>query len=99
MTNTTNGVGASTSIRTAGGRLARKRPAWERADLAAQAYVQKLPIEVSTPQQRRIENPTLAQLAIAYGVTVADIQRRLNGGHQVPPDGAFLRTSSDGRAS
>jgi hypothetical protein len=57
--------------RTARGYLGHKRPDWERADLAAQAYV----------QGRSIDAPTLQQLAFAYRVSVASIQRRLNGKH------------------
>jgi hypothetical protein len=59
----------ATSTRTVRGYLGHKRPTWERADLAAQAYVQKRPIEA----------PTLQQLAVAYRCSVASIQRKLNG--------------------
>jgi hypothetical protein len=58
----------ATSIRTRG-YLGHKRPTWERADLAAQGYVQKRPIEA----------PTLQQWAFAYRVSVASVRRRLNG--------------------
>lgn len=51
------------------GYLGHKRPTRERADLAARAYVQRRPIEA----------PTLQQLACAYHVSVASIQRVLNG--------------------
>jgi hypothetical protein len=51
------------------GYLGHKRPTCERADLAARAYVQRRPIEA----------PTLQQLAFAYRVSVASIQRVLNG--------------------
>jgi hypothetical protein len=57
--------------RVARGYLGHKRPAWERADLAAKAYAQKRPIEA----------PTLQQLAVAYRVSVTSVQRRLNGKH------------------
>ena len=70
MAISTNGAGASTSIR-ARGYLGHKPPTWERADLAARTYAQKRPIEA----------PTLQQLAFAYRVSVASIQRRLNGKH------------------
>jgi hypothetical protein len=50
------------------GYLGHKRPTCERADLAARAYVQRQPIE----------SPTLQQLAFAYRVSVASIQRALN---------------------
>ena len=50
------------------GYLGHKRPDWERADLAAKAYLQKRPIEA----------PTLHQIAFAYRVSVGSIQRRLN---------------------
>ena len=46
-------------------------PIWERADLAAKAYAQGRPIEA----------PTLQQVAVAYRVSVASVQRRLNGKH------------------
>jgi hypothetical protein len=68
MAISTNGSAASTSPR-ARGYLGHKRPKWERADLAAQAYVQRRPIE----------DPTLRLCASAYRVSVASIQRRLNG--------------------
>ena len=51
------------------GYLGHKRSTWERADLAARAYMQRRPIE----------SPTLQQLAFAYRVSVASIQRRLSG--------------------
>jgi hypothetical protein len=51
------------------GYLGHKRPAWERSDLAAMAYVQKRPIEA----------PTQQLWAFAYRVSVASIRRRLNG--------------------
>ena len=50
------------------GHLGRKRPAWERADDAARSYVQGL-----------VKGQTLQQLAILYDVSVADIQRCLDG--------------------
>jgi hypothetical protein len=59
------------STRTVRGYLGHRRPAWERSDLAARAYVQKLPLEA----------PTLQQLAFACRVSVASIRRRLNGKH------------------
>ena len=59
----------ATPTRTARGYLGHKRPTRERADLAARTYVQKRPIEA----------PTLQQLAFAYRVSVASIQRVLNG--------------------
>ena len=49
--------------------MATNAPTWERADLAAKAYMQRRPIEA----------PTLQQLAFAYRVSIASIQRRLNG--------------------
>src|SRR5262245_40160917 len=55
--------------RLARGYLGHKRPDWERADFAAAHYVQRRPIEA----------PTLQQLAFAYRVSVASIQRALNG--------------------
>jgi hypothetical protein len=64
-----NGHSAVSQCRTARGYLGHKRPTWERADLAAQTYLQKRPIE----------RPTLHQLAVAYRVSVASIQQRLNG--------------------
>ena len=57
--------------RIARGYLGHHRPRWERADLAARDYAQGRPIE----------QPTLAQLALAYRVSVADIRLRLNGKH------------------
>ena len=51
------------------GYLGHKRSTCERADLAAKAYLQRRPIE----------SPTLQQLAFSYRVSVASIQRRLNG--------------------
>jgi hypothetical protein len=62
-------AGKPVKTRTARGYLGHKRPTWERADLAAQVYVQRRPIEA----------PTLQQLAFAYRVSVASIQCRLNG--------------------
>ena len=62
-----NGHDAVSQCRTARGYLAHRRPDWERADLAAKAYVQRRPIEA----------PTLHQLAFAYRVSVGSIQRRL----------------------
>jgi hypothetical protein len=61
------------------GYLGHKRPICERADLAARAYVQRRPIEA----------PTLQQLAFAYRVSVASIQRVLNG-KRVSVDEAVL---------
>jgi hypothetical protein len=61
------------------GYLGHKRSTWERADLAAKAYVQRRPIEA----------PTLQQLAFSYRVSVASIQRRLNG-KRVTVDEAVL---------
>ena len=61
------------------GYLGHKRPTCERADLAARAYVQRRPIEA----------PTLQQLAFAYRVSVASIQRVLNG-KRVTVDEAVL---------
>jgi hypothetical protein len=58
--------------RSARGYLGHKRPTHERADLAA----------------RPIEAPTLHQLAFAYRVSVASIQCRLNGKHNVTVDEA-----------
>ena len=57
--------------RVARGYLGHHRPAWERAYLAAGHYARGLPIE----------RPTLAQLALAYRVSVASIRIRLNGKH------------------
>jgi hypothetical protein len=65
----------ATSTRTARGYLGHKRPTWERADLAAQSYVQRRPIEA----------PTLQQWAFAYRVSVANVQRRLNGNGRPMP--------------
>ena len=64
-----NGHRAVSQCRTARGYLGHKRPDWERADLAAKAYVQGRPIQA----------PTLHQWAFAYRVSVGAIQRRLNG--------------------
>ena len=57
--------------RVARGYLGHHRPSWERAYLAAGHYARGLPIE----------RPTLAQLALAYRVSVASIRIRLNGKH------------------
>ena len=70
-----NGSSSTTTpVRTTRGYLGHKRPAWERADLAASHYVQKRPIEA----------PTLQQLAFAYRVSVTTIQRALNGKKSKP---------------
>jgi hypothetical protein len=58
--------------RARGGYYGRGLPVGKRADLAAQDYVQKRPIE----------RPSLATYAANYRVNVAAVQRRLNGnGH------------------
>jgi hypothetical protein len=59
------------------GYLGRGFSAKWRAEFAARAYVENLPIEGST--KLPIEAPTLRQLAFAYGVAVVSIQRVLNG--------------------
>jgi hypothetical protein len=64
-----SGEQAPKLTRTVRGYLGHHRPDWERADLAAQAYVQKRPIEA----------PTLQQLAFAYRVSVTSVLRRLSG--------------------
>ena len=74
MVTTTNGSAGTvpTRARTHGGYYGRGLPARKRADLAAQAYVQRQPIE----------RPSLATYAAAYRVPLAAVQRRLNGnGH------------------
>src|SRR5262245_13681819 len=60
------------------GYLGHKRSDGERADMAAQHYV----------QQRPIEAPTLHQLAFAYRIPVTAIQQRLNGKPDVTVDEA-----------
>lgn len=60
------------------GYLLRGWSAKQRAEIAAKAYVNKLPIE--GPIKLPIEAPTLEQLAFAYGVAVARIQRALSDG-------------------
>ena len=47
----------------------------QRAEFAARGHINKLPLEAPT----RIEAPTLEQRAIVYNVSVARIQRQLNG--------------------
>jgi hypothetical protein len=64
-----NDHAAVSQCRTARGYLGHRRPTRERADLAAQTYVQRRPIE----------RPTLHQIAFAYRVSVGAIQQRLNG--------------------
>jgi hypothetical protein len=59
------------------GYLLRGWSAKQRAEIAARAYAEKLPIE--GPINLPIEEPTLEQLAFAYGVSVASIQHVLNG--------------------
>jgi hypothetical protein len=54
-----------------------KRILWERVNLAVAHYVQKRPLKTRT----RIEAPTLEELAIAYDVSVADIQQKLDEWH------------------
>ena len=66
-----NGQVSVKAVKVVRGYLGHKRTTRERADLAARTYVQKRPIEA----------PTLQQLAFAYRVSVASIQRRLNGKH------------------
>jgi hypothetical protein len=48
-----------------------QRSDWERINLAVRHYVQKRPLW-------GIKNPTLEDLAIAYDVSVADIQHKLD---------------------
>jgi hypothetical protein len=51
-----------------------KRVAWERVNLAVSHYLQKRPLKTRT----RIEAPTLEELAIAYDVSVTEIQQKLD---------------------
>jgi hypothetical protein len=51
-----------------------QRVTWERVNLAVAHYVQKRPLKTRT----LIEAPTLEELAIAYDVSVADIQQKLD---------------------
>ena len=48
-----------------------QRPDWERINLAVRHYVQKRPLW-------GIKTPTLEELAIAYDVSVAGIQQKLD---------------------
>jgi hypothetical protein len=68
----------ATSARIVRGCRGRDCSARERVERAARCYVNRLPLEVPGLQQA-IEAPTLEQLAIAYNVSVARIQRVLNG--------------------
>jgi hypothetical protein len=70
--------------RVARGYLGHHRPAWERAYLAAGHYARGLPIE----------RPTLAQVAVAYRVSIASIRLRLNGKPKSPSLAEHLRSAS-----
>jgi hypothetical protein len=70
-----NGQPSARARATRGGYLGRGLPARQRADLAAQAYAQKRPLE----------RPSLATYAAAYRVSVAQVQRRLRGKPQLAP--------------
>jgi hypothetical protein len=74
----------ATPTRTVRGYLGHKRPTWERADLAARAYVQRRPITA----------PTLQQLALAYRVSIASIKRQLNGKKPKPTLADMLASAS-----
>jgi hypothetical protein len=52
-----------------------KRVTWERVNLAVAHYVQKRPLKTHSGL---IEAPTLEELAVAYDVSVADIQQKLD---------------------
>jgi hypothetical protein len=55
-----------------------KRILWERVNLAVAHYVQKRPLKTHGAP---LEAPTLEELAIAYDVSVADIQQKLDEWH------------------
>jgi hypothetical protein len=52
-----------------------KRVHWERVNLAVAHFVQKRPLKTRTAL---IKAPTLEESAIAYDVSVADIQQKLD---------------------
>jgi hypothetical protein len=70
MTTSTQTAPATRTVRS----LRYKRASWERVNLAVAHYVQKRPLKTRT----LIEAPTLEELAIAYDVSVADIQQKLD---------------------
>ena len=83
--NISNECVSATPTRTARGYLGHKRPTWERADLAAQAYAQRRPIEApqySTPAQRQAQaHPRRsARARISYGARRSCGSDRSRGG-------------------
>jgi hypothetical protein len=71
MTTSTQTAPATRTVRS----LRYKRVTWERVNLAVAHYVEKRPLKM---RSLIIDAPTLEELAIAYDVSVADIQQKLD---------------------